>query len=303
MAQGKLPRWSSEQLNNDRIAAQAMFVAERLAEGAGAFYEQVSRVEAEVQQAMRVTSNLAKLDASVLMADPTLWQVLRYFCAPPISEEDLWTMVGRKFKSTANQVIAEGAAKALKSIIDKKRFPWIATRSTPERTALLIAIKSTSMLLAHERFKTARRRDISSKQEDAIRVLLKKAGYQYEESGLSINQVGDLPVGSYSSERKIVGAKCDVPVRLRDGRLLALECKVSNGPKNSWKRLHREVGGKAERWKREYSSRIVIGAVLAGVFDQSCLEKSQDEHGVLIFWQHNLDPLRNFIRSGKFSDK
>ena len=90
-----------------------------------------------------------------------------------------------------------------------------------------------------------------------------------------------------------------VPIRLYDGRLLALECKVSNGPKNSWKRLHREVGGKSERWRQEFGSQVVTGAVLAGVFDQSCLQAAQDQQNVFLFWQHDLAPLTEFVVSAR----
>ena len=88
-----------------------------------------------------------------------------------------------------------------------------------------------------------------------------------------------------------------MPIRLRDGRLLALECKVSNGPKNSWKRLQREVGGKADTWGRAYGTQIITGAVLAGVFDLKCLVDAQNRQNVALFWQHDLAPLIEFARA------
>ena len=87
--------------------------------------------------------------------------------------------------------------------------------------------------------------------------------------------------------------------RLRDGRLLALECKVSNGPKNSWKRLNREVGGKAERWRAAFGGQLVTGAVLAGVFDLSCLVAAQGDEGVAIYWEHDLTRLITFLSAAR----
>jgi hypothetical protein len=92
------------------------------------------------------------------------------------------------------------------------------------------------------------------------------------------------------------GAKCDVPVRLHDGRLLAIECKISNGPKNSWKRLNREVGGKAERWRGHFGGQVVTAAVLAGMYDLSCLLAAQAD-GVHVFWEQDLEPLKDFVAS------
>lgn len=105
-----------------------------------------------------------------------------------------------------------------------------------------------------------------------------------------------LARGGFSRERKVAGAKCDVPVRLHDGRLLAIECKISNGPKNSWKRLNREVGGKAERWRGHFGGQVLTAAVIAGMFDLSCLRAAQAD-GVHVFWEHDLEPLKDFVVS------
>ena len=90
-----------------------------------------------------------------------------------------------------------------------------------------------------------------------------------------------------------------MPVRLRDGRLLGLECKVSNGPKNSWKRLNREVGGKAERWKGEFGSQRVVGrrGCWPACSTWSCLESAQREQGVYLFWQHDLASLYEYLEA------
>jgi hypothetical protein len=113
----------------------------------------------------------------------------------------------------------------------------------------------------------------------------------------AIVALDDLSRGHFSRERKVGGAKCDVPIRLLDGRLLTLECKVSNGPKNSWKRLQREVGGKADTWKQAYGSQVITGAVVAGVFDLKCLSDAQSRQNVALFWQHDLEPLLEFVGS------
>ena len=84
-----------------------------------------------------------------------------------------------------------------------------------------------------------------------------------------------------------------------NGRMLAIECKVSNGPKNSWKRLLREVGGKADKWRVSFGHHFITGAVVAGVFDLKCLQRAQDEHQVALFWQHDLTKLADFVVAAK----
>jgi hypothetical protein len=123
------------------------------------------------------------------------------------------------------------------------------------------------------------------------------AGFELDQSRKSMVALDELPRGSFSRERKVGGAKCDIPIRLYDGRLLTIECKVSNGPKNSWKRLQREVGGKADTWKQAYGAQVITGAVLAGVFDLKCLVDAQNKQNVALFWQHDLKPLIDFVKS------
>lgn len=66
-------------------------------------------------------------------------------------------------------------------------------------------------------------------------------------------------------------------------------------PKNGWKRVNREVGGKAERWRQQFGSQIVTGVVLAGVLDVACLKAAQDGQNVVVFWEHEVSPLKEFV--------
>jgi len=288
-------RWTRDELRVERDKSEALFRDERRQEGPRAFEGSYRAAEPLVRNALAATQDLLNLDAGVFIADPSLWQVLRYFCAPPISEEDLWTLVGRKFK-TVPAASAEATAQALLDVLDEIRFPWVRTRRPPSDTEREAAVLATSQLVAYEKLRTERRGSSARKQEELVAGLLSMAGFVPELSRSTLRMTDELLRGSFSRERKLDGAKCDLPVRLRDGRLLALECKVSNGPKNSWKRLHREVGGKSQRWNREFGVSVLTGAVLGGVFDLSCLVKAQDEQNVFLFWQHDLSPLEAFVR-------
>jgi hypothetical protein len=107
----------------------------------------------------------------------------------------------------------------------------------------------------------------------------------------------DLQPGTFSREADVAGTKCDIPICLRDRRLLLVECKVSNSALNSVKRLNREVGGKAGRWHQAFGAQAITGAVLAGVFKLRNLQDAQSaaNAGVVIFWEHDLQSLGDFI--------
>ncbi|MBX9859331.1 MAG: XamI family restriction endonuclease [Sphingomonas sp.] len=294
MPQNNPTRWSDDELRKDRDLSEARFVLERQGEGPTAFYKAWDIVRPQIEHAMLMTDNLRDIRAQALLAERGLWQTLRYFCAPPVSEEDLWTLVGKKFKNVPNSH-AEKTAQAFASVLDARRAPWVAQGRPPTAEEAELAVFSTSVLLTYESFKTGRRGTSSRAQEEEVSEALKAAGLAFDPARSPINDLDGLSRATFSRERKVAGAKCDLPIRLKDGRLLALECKVSNGPKNSWKRLQREVGGKADTWRREFGSRVITGALLAGVFDLTCVRRSQEEQGVAIFWQHDLAPLLGFV--------
>jgi len=92
----------------------------------------------------------------------------------------------------------------------------------------------------------------------------------------------------------VLDSTCDVTVGLRDGRLLLIECKVSNSATNSVKRLDREVGDKVKSWRHGYGERAITAVVLAGVFKAANLQAAQ-AGGVVLFWEHALGGLADFL--------
>ncbi len=83
--------------------------------------------------------------------------------------------------------------------------------------------------------------------------------------------------------------KADFIIGVPDGRIMALECKVSNSALNSIKRLNNDAAIKAEIWRQDFGDRNVVpAAVLAGVYKSSHLESAQ-ERGLCLFWSHSLE--------------
>lgn len=90
-----------------------------------------------------------------------------------------------------------------------------------------------------------------------------------------------------------------MPVRLLDGRLLAIECKVSNSAINSVKRLLRETGNKAERWRDAFGQQALPAAVLSGVYRLGNLVEAQETLQITLFWEHDLDKLAAFVTAAR----
>jgi hypothetical protein len=291
------PHASSDELKRARDVAEELFKEQRRDEGPRAFEAVCSEVEREVRHALEVTDDLLGLTGDTFREDPMLFQMLRNFCGPPISEEDLWTLVGGpKFKRVPD-AYADETAEVISLVVDSVRFPWVRAARRPTAMERDMAILATTTLVASRVLATNRRGSASVRQEHAVAATLAASGFVLDESRRAIQVLDDLNRGYFSRERVVAQAKCDVPVRLRDGRLLALECKVSNGPKNGWKRVNREVGGKAESWRQHFGAQIITGVVLAGVFDLSCLVAAQESQHVTLFWEHSMDQLSEFLVS------
>jgi hypothetical protein len=110
----------------------------------------------------------------------------------------------------------------------------------------------------------------------------------------------DIERGTFTSgECRVGDHKCDRAVRLYDGRLLAIECKVSNSAVNSKKRLNNDVGAKAAAWRKDFGEQLITAAVLAGVYALGNLTSAQSHDGVTILWAHDLQPLVSFVRDAR----
>lgn len=289
------PVWTRDELRAARDSREEAFKKAWRALGPESVVAACSALQPQVHAVLAATDNLRRIDGRVFRDDPDVWQLLRYVCAPILSEENFWTLVGSPKSKVVREEYADEAAEVIGFVIDPVRFPWVRENRDPTSIESYAAVLSTVVLLAAQRIGTGARGGASKRQEAAVAKVLAEAGYLLDQSGKRIDFIDDLPRGSYSQERRIGGAKCDVPVRLRDGRLLAIECKVSIGPKNGWKRINRETGGKAETWRSHFGAQAITAVVIDGVFDFGCLLQAQEKQGVTIFWEHDLQPLASFL--------
>ena len=184
----------------------------------------------------------------------------------------------------------------IRSGLDIKRFRWLEAGRVPTDEERSAAVLASAALMAVQRVRTARAHADKTEQEQAVGSRLRVEGLS-EEDARSINTHDEAPArGAFCGESMFGDRKADLIVRLHDGRIMPLECKVSNSATNSVKRLNNDAAAKAIAWVRQFGRLTVPAAVLSGVYKTHNLEQAQ-EAGLTIFWAHDLDPLVEFIAS------
>ena len=217
---------------------------------------------------------------------------------PPISEDDLKVLAEASLSPSRLRQDPQMAARVLdvvKTALDRRRFPWVIEEREPSGSEKNAAIVASAALLAASRVGTDRRNEGKERQELMVRDAL---------IGRKWTQVSPRPVatfnqapspGEFCRESLLVTSKADFLVGLRDRRIMAIECKVSNSSTNSVKRLNREAAGKAEKWIYEFGVRNVVPvAVLSGVYKLHNI-KSAQERGLTLYWAHDLAQLLDWI--------
>lgn len=239
---GKPPRWSQDQLEAERRTALANFIQERGEEGTRAYEAAFRKNEPVIRRLFALTKDLREFGGHVITTEPELLAAARYLAGPPVSADDLETLVeGSLSRRSIHPDLAEKAASVLRAVWDPMRFPWLTKNRAPKRAERDAAISWTAGIWAVEQLRTLRRTESSRRQEELVVQALSKAGFEEQPRLRALTNLDDLPRGSFTRETNLAGSKCDIPARLRDGRLLAIECKVSNSALNSVKRLIRET--------------------------------------------------------------
>lgn len=292
-------KWSESKLEEHRRIAEEAFIEQRMEQGVEDYLEVYYEKESTIRDLFERTDNLLNLSGDLFVRNPELTTPARHVTAPPISQDDLDTIVGENItrrKNISPEAADEGVW-VINQLIDPERFPWLEDERQPTDKEREIAIKATAGIWAVKRTQTNRRNNPAQEQEEHILETLKATGLQERNVDRiqSRQQLDKLPPGCVAHQPYIRNSEADVAARLDDGRLLAIEGKVSNSSLNSIKRLVHEVGDKASNWREEFGDTVVPAAVLAGVYDMKHLMEVQNERDILIFWEHNLDSLVEFV--------
>ncbi len=290
-------RWTSERIESDRVRALGHFVATWGGQGTRDYAVKLSEFSEVVRALFRATKDLRDLSGDTFTQYPALLQAARFVTAPPVSADDLKTLIGGNLSTRQPDARrAAEAARIVRSAWDPVRFPWLAANREPTDQERAAAIPWTASIWAIEAMRTARRNASSKAEERKTSEALIAAGFG-EADRRPIQSLDDLPRGVFAGESMVGAHRCDRPVRLHDGRLLAIECKVSNSTINSRKRLNGDCGAKAADWRRQFGEQVIPAAVLEGVYSLGNLHEAQDRQGITLFWAHDLQPLTDFVTS------
>ncbi|MGO3034856.1 XamI family restriction endonuclease [Corynebacterium variabile] len=292
--------WSDEELAADMRAAIDEFREVRVQEPLEEYQRQYGIYHAAVTGILVETDGLRTLrkNAAPLLCTAEGLMVIRYLASPPISEDDLKVLADATLtpsKVAKDEAMAHRIVDTVLAVIDSTRFPWLAENRAPSSEELHAATVSTAALIATQRVQTLRRSAAKDTQEGAVATALVNYGFTQVPTR-SVNNTSDFPdPGTFCREALFGSRKADLIVRLWDGRIMPIECKVSNSSTNSVKRLNNDAAVKARTWIGEFGTSIAVpAAVLSGVFKVHNLASAQDD-GLGIFWSHDLDALISYI--------
>ena len=318
------PSWGENQFEEQLATASAVFREERLREPVEQYRYVFDGYAARIRALLAATDNLSRL-ASVLgdvrindtdgeaqqrladafeeiLSDAVGLEALRYLAGPPISADDLKTLADASLAPGRLRYEPGMAARVLEVVLttlDAKRFPWVPEQRHPDDAELRAAALASASLMATQRVQTDRRSLAKTAQEKQVADYLAEIRLT-EVRPRDISTGDDAPGrGSFCGECMFGDRKADLVVQLYDGRLMPIECKVSNSATNSVKRLNNDAAAKAAAWIDQFGRRQTIPvAVLSGVFKKNNLLQAQ-KSGLTIFWAHDLIPLGEFVHSTK----
>ena len=300
------PRWDGDRLEADRQRAVQEFREERISETLGVYISNFERYEHAVEQLLASTVDLTALaeQATTVLLDEDLLYAARYLAGPPISVDDLKVLAEVSLTPAQIKRDPEDARRAVETILsglDSKRFPWVGENRKPTDAERRTAVIASAALIASQRVRTNRANESPAAQQESVKGILRKADFA-EVATRPIPNFSVAPeLGEFCGESMLGTRKADVVARLWDGRILAIECKVSNSQVNSIKRLTNDTAVKARVWIEDFGkANIVACAMLAGVFGLRHLKDSQ-QRGLTLFWSHSSEELVNFIEATRHS--
>lgn len=294
------PQWTTEQLEADRQKAIEQFRRDRIEEPLDLYLDALDRYLEHAEEFLEATVDLSRLreEAQAILMDSRLFEIFRYLAGPPISTDDLKTLVGASLAPSRLRENPDAVTAAVQIILnglDRRRFPWVTEGRDPDEAERRAAVLATAAMAAMQRTSTSRRHLGKHHQENLVREALSTIGFKNVRRR-RVNTFADAPQpGEYCGESPLATRRADFIVRLWDHRVMPIECKVSNSAVNSVKRLNNDAAAKAEVWKRQLGElQVVPVAILSGVYELHNLEDAQ-RRGLTIFWAHDLRPMLEWI--------
>jgi XamI restriction endonuclease len=300
----KTPIWTAEELQKESALAVDVFRRRRIEEPLEEYLEAFDQYQGHIEELLEQTVDLSDMQGQLIdvVTDPNLMEALRYLAGPPISEDDLKTVAEAALtpaRLRGNPEMAKRIAEVILNGLDRRRFPWVIEGREPTEAERGSAVLASAALMATRRLETNRRSGEKQRQEEEVQAALEKSGLKRVPTRV-INVLSEAPrAGEFCGESKLGKRKGDIIIGLWDGRVMPIECKVSNSATNSVKRLNNDAAAKAEAWRIDFGTvQVVPSAVLSGVYKLHNLEDAQ-QRGLRLFWAHDIGRLVDWIEKTK----
>ena len=229
--------------------------------------------------------------------------VFRFLMAPPVSQDQFKLICSDWPKSTEKTGAAVKAEKAdivtstFQSWLALRLAPLLRTKRRPAMRELNSLLKAVAPLIASQRVATARRNRLAHIQEVSLIEKLESNGWQLLPTR-TIDQQGALLPHQFMHKARFASgltgrAEVDIALGLKEGVVLAMECKVTNDETNSVKRIN-DVLKKAEAWRSHWGNFVQPAALLEGVIKLGDVKRLLDGN-VAVFWSHRLDLFEDWL--------
>lgn len=296
--------WTPEQLKREALEAIEVFRKRRMEEPLEEYLEAFDKYQGIIEELLEQTVDLSDVSGQLIqvVTNPNLLEALRYLAGPPISADDLKTVANVVLtpkKLAKDPEMARTIIKVIFEGLDRRRFPWVVEGREPTEAERGAAVLASAALMATRHVGTSRRNIDKQEQEADVLTALAGAGLT-RVATRSVNVTSEAPKpGEFCGESLLGKRKADILVGLWDGRIMPIECKVSNSATNSVKRLNNDAAAKAEEWRKDFGAiQVVPTAVLSGVYKLRNLENAQGR-GLHLFWAHNIAQLIDWIAKTK----
>lgn len=171
-------KWSESELDQHRQIAEEAFIQQRMGQGVEDYLEIYYEKESSIREFFEQTDDLQTLSGDLFVRNPESTTPARHVTAPPISQDDLDTIVGENITRRKNipRAAADEGVWVINQLIDPERFPWVEHERRPTDEERETAIKATASIWAVKRTQTKRRNDPAQEQEEHVLETLKTAG-------------------------------------------------------------------------------------------------------------------------------
>lgn len=304
--------WTADEIAGDCATSRDAFRSRRLETPRAAYDLEFNKSREAADYVIRNLDQILRLppDQELLasiVADVDRFVALRYLTGPPISLDDLETLLDASVNPSAlrrDQALATRLVSLLRTNADNHRFPWIDSDRSPSPEEFEAGRLASAVAAAIQGAQRTRRGDETEQVEGAVVMLLTRdLGFsQVPAPKTSIDPEGyrtQAPQpGSFMRRATLGGDNGDFVIGLWNSRILALECKSSNSEINSRKRLNKEAVKNAQNWTATFGQLVLPGVVLRGVFKPSYVGEAQ-RVPMSVFWWHRLEDLAGFISSSR----